>query len=141
MLADTLLSFLIWVAVLDAKMAALSRFQRPALCPCRLARLLALKMRCLQAMYEAVLRCLVPLTLARYCSNVRCLPRWRIGSNVFNIFSLCTVIGRGAPFFRVLSRPRPSLAFDAIDGHGVFLWFDVIVPKVQWTIDEVYSQC
>ena len=51
------------------------------------------------------------------------------------------VIGCGAPFFRVLSRPRPSLALDAIDGRGGFLRFDVIIPKVQWTIDEVYSQC
>ena len=55
MLLDTLSSFSIWVAVLEAKMAALSRFQRPALWPCRPARFLALDMICRRAMYDAVL--------------------------------------------------------------------------------------
>ena len=71
----------------------------------------------------------------------RLVPRWRIGSNVFGNVSSFAVIVRGAPSFRFLSRPRPSLALDAIDGRGVFLRFNMVIPKVQWTIDEVYSQC
>ena len=83
----------------------------------------------------------MPLTVVRYCLIDQPVLRWRSGSNVFGNVSSFAVIVRDAPSFRFLSRPRPSLALGAIDGRGVFLRCDVIIPKVQWTIDEVYSQC